>query len=52
MRIRFTEKQFLALTYLFLFLLFLRAQQVTGPYEESLRLRVGQVGGAPAMAVK
>lgn len=42
MRIRLTERRILLLTYLGLILLFLRAQSVTGPYEQSIRARIGQ----------
>jgi hypothetical protein len=52
MRIRFTERQGLLLTYLLLIILFLQAQQVAGPYEQALRARLGSSDGSVVIAIK
>jgi hypothetical protein len=52
MRTRFTERQWMSLTYLLLIILFLRAQQVIGPYEQVLRARLGLSTGQQIVAIK
>lgn len=52
MRIRITERQWMVVTYLLLIALFLKAQQVTGPYEQAIRARIGSSSSSQVVAFK
>ncbi len=49
-RIRVGERGLLFLTYLLLILLFLRAQLVSGPYEQAIRARIIQPSASQSLA--
>lgn len=52
MRIRIGDKGLLCITYLLLILLFLRAQLVSGPYEQAIRARLAQPSPQQALVSK